>query len=56
MKKDYIIWALNQKINNNDISRYISEFIFYKPITEDIMRQKIRDKEYESMKDGYGSI
>ena len=50
------IWSINHKLNNPDILRYISTFILYKPIKRDIMRNKIKNKEFEDMKDGYGSI
>ena len=56
MNKYYKLWSINQKLNNPDISRYISTFISYKPITRDIMKRKIKNKEFKDMKDGYGSI
>ena len=56
MIKYHTIWSINQNINNYDITRYISTFIFYKPITGDIMKLKIKNYEFEDMKDGYGSI
>ena len=54
--KYHTIWSINQNIKNYDITRYISTFIFYKPITKDIMKLKIKNKEFGDMKDGYGSI
>ena len=56
MIKYHTIWSINQNIKNYDITRYISTFIFYKPITRDIMKLKIKNKEFEDIKDGYGSI
>ena len=56
MNKYYQIWSINRKLNNPDITRYISTFVFYKPITRDIMKLKIKNKEFKDMKDGYGSI
>ena len=56
MNKYYQIWSINHKLNNPDISRYISTFISYKLISRDIMKQKIKNKEFQDMKDGYGSI
>ena len=54
--KYYTIWSINQNIKNYDITRYISTFIFYKPITRNIMKLKINNNKFEDMKDGYGSI
>ena len=54
--KYHTIWSINQNIRNYDITRYISTFIFYKPITRDIMKLKIKNNEFEDMKDEYGSI
>ena len=54
--KYHTIWSINQNINYYDITRYISTFIFYKPITRDIMKLKIKNSDFEDMKDGYGSI
>ena len=56
MIKYHTIWSINQNIQNYDITRYISIFIFYKPITRDIMKLKIKNNEFKNMKDGYGSI
>ena len=56
MNKYYQLWSINRKLNNHDISRYILTFIFYKFITRDIMKRKIKNKEFRDMKDGYGSI
>ena len=56
MNKYYQLWSINRKLNNHDISRYILTFIFYKFITITIMRNKIKNKEFRDMKDGYGSI
>ena len=56
MNKYYQIWSINYKLNNPDISRYILIFVSYKPITRTIMKLKIKNKEFEDMKDGYGSI
>ena len=56
MNKYYWTWSINQKLNNPDISRYVSTFIFYKPIKKDIMKLKIKNEEFKDMKDGYGSI
>ena len=56
MNKYYQLWSINRKLNNPDISRYILTFIFYKFITITIMRNKIKNKEFRDMKDGYGSI
>ena len=56
MNKYYQIWSINHKLNNPDISRYISTFVFYKPITRIIMKLKIKNNKYRDMKDGYGSI
>ena len=56
MNKYYQLWSINQKLNNPDISRYISTFVLYKPITRDIMKFKIENNEFQDMKDGYGSI
>ena len=39
--KYHTTWTINQNINNYDITRYISTFIFYKPITTNIMKLKI---------------
>ena len=46
MMKYHTIWSINQNINNYDITRYISTFIFYKPITKDIMKLKIKKNEF----------
>ena len=54
--KYHTIWSINQNIYNYDITRYISTFIFYKPITRTIMLLKIKNSDFEDMKDGYGSI
>ena len=54
--KYHTIWSINQNIQNYDITRYILTFIFYKPITRDIMKRKIKNNEFQDMKDGYGSI
>ena len=56
MIKYHTIWSINQNIKNYDITRYISTFIFYKPITRNIMSLKIEKNEFGDMKDGYGSI
>ena len=56
MIKYHTIWSINQNIYNYDITRYISTFIFYKPITRTIMLLKIKNSDFEDMKDGYGSI
>ena len=56
MNKYYQLWSINQKLNNPDISRYISTFISYKPITRIIMKLKIKNNKFEDMKDGYGPI
>ena len=56
MNKYYQLWSINYKLNNPDISRYISTFISYKPIRINIMKLKIKNKEFGDMKDGYGSI
>ena len=42
--KYHTIWSINQNIKNYDITRYISTFIFYKPITRNIMLLKIKNK------------
>ena len=42
--KYHTIWSINKNINNYDITRYISTFIFYKPITRNIMLLKIKNK------------
>ena len=54
--KYHTIWSINQNIKNYDITRYISTFIFYKPITRNIIKRKIRNNDFKDMKDGYGSI
>ena len=56
MNKYQVIWSLNHNIFNNDILRYITTFIFYKPITRIIMLFKIKNKQFKDIKDGYGSI
>ena len=54
--KYHTIWSINQNIYNYDITRYISTFICNNPITKDIMKLKIKNSDFEDMKDGYGSI
>ena len=47
--KYYTIWSINKNIKNYDITRYILIFIFYKPITKNIMKRKIKNKKFEDM-------
>ena len=52
----YSLWSLNKKMEiPSDLCRNIFDYLINKPITRAMMRNRIKNKNYD-LKDGYGSI